>query len=346
MKNQAAYLIDKKKIEIRDCPMPTVGPDDVQIEIKHVGICGSDVGFYVDPTLGGRHRTELPVILGHECAGVVVKTGSNVQHLAVGDRVAIEPGVPCGKCHYCLSGQYNLCRDVDFMACYPWKRAALCRYISHPAAFCFKLPDNVSTVEGAMIEPLAVGLHAANRSRAHLGQTAVILGSGCIGLMTLLSIKSMGVSTVIVADVFDNRLEIAEKLGATHIINAAREDTVRRVLELTGNEGADLVYETAGNVKTTAITPDLVKAGGVIAVVGNVHDPVPYDFLTLNGKEVDVMTTFRYRNIYPMAINAISAGSIDVKAVATNFMPFEKTAEAFDIALTQKQCALKVIVEL
>lgn len=346
MRNQAAYLTASKTIEIRDCPMPTVGPDDVLIEIKHCGICGSDVGFYVDPTLGGHHKTTLPVVLGHESAGVVLELGSNVKNLAVGDRVAIEPGIPCGKCHYCLSGQYNLCRDVDFMACYPWKRAAMCRYISHPAAFCFKLPDNVSTVEGAMIEPLAVGLHAASRSGAHLGQTAVILGSGCIGLMTLMSIKAMGVSTIIVADVFDNRLEVARKLGATYTINAAQEDTVKRVLELTNGEGTDLVYETAGNVKTTASTPYLVKAGGTIAVVGNVHDPVPMDFLTLNGKEVTVMTTFRYRNIYPMAINAISAGSINVQAVATNFMPFEKVAEAFDIALTQKQSALKVVVEM
>ncbi len=345
MKNQAAYLIDKQKLEIRDCPMPEVGPDDVLIEIKHVGICGSDVMFYVDPNVGGRFDTKLPVILGHESAGLVVEVGENVKTLKPGDRVAVEPGVPCGKCEYCLSGQYNLCRDVDFMACAPWHRAAFQRYISHPAAFCFKLPDNVSTIEGAMIEPLAVGLHAANRSRAHLGQTAVILGSGCIGLMTLLSVKAMGVSDVIITDVFDNRLEVAEKLGANHVINAANEDTVKRVLELTEGKGADIVYETAGSARTTEKTPDLVKAGGVIAVVGNVHDPVNYDFMTLNGKEVDVMTTFRYRNIYPMAINAISAGTINVKAVATNFMPFEKIGEAFDIALNQKQTALKVVVE-
>lgn len=345
MQNQAAYLIDKQKIEIRDCAMPEVGPDDVLVQIKHCGICGSDVMFYKDPNVGGRFDTKLPVILGHESAGQVVGVGANVKNLKVGDNVAVEPGVPCGKCHYCLSGQYNLCPDVDFMACPPWHRAAFQRYISHPAAYCFKLPDNVSTLEGALIEPLSVGLHAGERARAHLGQTATILGSGCIGLMTLLSIKAMGVSKVIMSDVFDNRLEVAAKLGADFTINASREDTIKKVMELTDGQGTDLVFETAGNTKTTAQTPDLVKPGGVIVIVGNVTEPVLYDFMTINPKEVDVMTTFRYRNSYPTAINAIAAGSIDVKAVATDFMPFEKIDEAFDIALNQKQRALKVVVE-
>lgn len=346
MKNVAAYLVEKERIELGDRPMPVVGPDDVLIEVKHVGICGSDVQFYVDPSFGGRFETKLPVILGHESAGVVVEVGKNVTHLAVGDRVAVEPGVPCGKCEFCLSGRYNLCPEVDFMACPPWHRAAFQKYISHPANFCFKLPDNVSTVEGALVEPLAVGLHAANRSGAHLGQTALITGSGCIGLMTLLSIRSMGVSKVIVSDIFDNRLEYAKKLGADYVINAAKEDTLARVMELTGGQGADVVYETAGNPKTMAQTPDLVKTGGTVAVVGNVHGITEYDFLTINNKEVNIMGIFRYRNIYPMAINAISAGSINVKAVATNFMPFEKVNEAFQIAHYQKQTALKVVVEM
>lgn len=346
MKNQTAYLVDTEKLEIRDSEMPVVGPDDVLIEVKHVGICGSDVQFYTDPSFGHMFEPHLPCVLGHESAGVVKEVGGNVKMLKPGDRVAVEPGVPCGKCEYCLSGRYNLCRDVDFMACPPWHRAAFSRYISHPASFCFKLPDNVSTVEGALVEPLAVGLHAVNRSRAHLGQNAIILGSGCIGLMTLLSLQAVGVTDITVVDVFDNRLEVAKELGATHVINASQVDTVEAAKELTGGAGYELVYETAGSKFTTAQTPYIVKAGGVIVVVGNVHDPVTYDFMEVNGKEVDIMTTFRYRNIYPMAINAIAGGKIDVKKVATNFMKFEDIQEAFEVAYKQKQTALKVVVEM
>ena len=151
---------------------------------------------------------------------------------------------------------------------------------------------------------------------------------------------------ITVVDVFDNRLEVAKELGATHVINASQVDTVEAAKELTGGAGYELVYETAGSKFTTAQTPYIVKAGGVIVVVGNVHDPVTYDFMEVNGKEVDIMTTFRYRNIYPMAINAIAGGKIDVKKVATNFMKFEDIQEAFEVAYKQKQTALKVVVEM
>lgn len=345
MKNQTAYLTGVQKIELRDSEMPRMAPDEVLVEVKHVGICGSDVMFYEDPSVGGRLDTPLPVVLGHESAGVVVEVGAQVTGLAPGDRVALEPGVPCGKCRWCLSGKYNLCPQVNFMACAPWERAALSRYITHPAAFSFKLPDNVSTLEGALVEPLAVGLHAASRAGAGLGQTAVILGSGCIGLMTLLACRSMGVSRVVMADLFDNRLETAASLGADLTVNSGKEDLTRRVLEFTGGLGADLVFETAGSPVTTALTPGLVMRGGRIVLVGNIHEKVSFDFFALNSKEVDVLSVFRYRNLYPVAIQAIAAGSIPVAKVATNFFPFEEAAKAFDVAKNQKQTALKVVVE-
>ena len=290
-------------------------------------------------------ETKLPVVLGHESAGVVVEVGEGVEELRPGDRVALEPGIPCGHCRWCLSGKYNLCPNVNFMACPPWEHAALSRYITHPAAFCFKLPENVSTLEGALVEPLAVGLHAAGRAGAGLGQTAVILGSGCIGLMTLLACKAMGVSRVVMADLFDNRLEMAAKFGADLTVNTGKKEMQQAVMEFTDGLGADLVFETAGNPKTTEMTPGLVMRGGRIVLVGNIHEKVHYDFFALNSKEVDVLSVFRYRNIYPMAINAIAAGSINVAPIATNLFSFEQVAKAFDVAKNQKQTALKVVVQ-
>lgn len=345
MKNQTAYLVEPKKIELRESKMPVCGDEDVLIEIKHVGICGSDVMFFEDPTVGGVLDVTLPIVLGHECAGVIVDAGKNVKMLKKGDTVALEPGVPCGKCEYCLSGKYNLCPDVDFMAAPPFHRSALQKYVSHPAAFAFKLPETMDTVQGAMIEPLAVGVHAANRAQVQPGQSICILGAGCIGLMTLMACKSRGATYITVVDLFQNRLDKALELGAMNIINARETDTIEELMRYTNNKGADRVFETAGSVPTTQQIPYLVKAGGKAVIVGNVHGEPKMDFFAMNNKEADILSVFRYRNIFPMAIDSVASGSIPVKKVATNFFGFDQVQEAFECALNEKQTALKVVVQ-
>lgn len=345
MKNQTAYLVEPGKFEIKDTPMPVCGDDDVVVEIKHMGICGSDVMFYQDPTVGGELDTKLPVVLGHECAGKVIEIGKNVKKFVVGDMVALEPGVPCGKCEYCLSGKYNLCPDVDFMAAPPWKSGALHRYLRHPAAFTFKLPDNMDTIEGAMIEPLAVGVHAAGRAAVEPGQSVLILGAGCIGLMTLLACKNRGVSDITVVDLFENRLEKALELGAARVINGKETDTIQEVGRLTDGKGMDVIFETAGSGATAKQIPYLVKAGGKAVLVGNVHGATPMELFEMNNKEADILTVFRYRNIFPVAIAGVAAGNIPVKKVASDFFTFEQVNEAFECALKEKQTALKVVIE-
>mgnify|MGYP002802688230 CR=1 FL=1 len=175
-----------------------------------------------------------------------MEVGANVKNLKVGDRVAMEPGKTCGQCEFCKSGKYNLCEDVVFFATPPVD-GVFQEYVAHEAGLCFKLPDNVSTLEGALIEPLAVGMHAARQGEAKLGQTAVVTGAGCIGLVSLLSLKAMGVTKVIVVDVMENRLQKALELGADAVINGKTEDTVARIKELTDGKGFDLGIEPAGN---------------------------------------------------------------------------------------------------
>jgi L-iditol 2-dehydrogenase len=345
LNNQTAYLTRKEYFEIKDTPMPACDNDDVLIEIKHMGICGSDVMFYTDPTVGGRFQPNLPIVLGHECAGQIVKIGKDVKTLSVGDRVALEPGIPCCKCKFCLSGRYNLCPNVDFMAAPPFSSGALNKYIAHPAAFTFKLPENVSTVEGAMIEPLAVGMHAANRAQVQPEDSVVILGAGCIGLMTLLACRNRGVTNITVVDLFENRLQKAMELGAQSVVNGHEQDIIQTLLQRTNGEGLDIVFETAGSTQTARQTPSLVKTGGKVVMVGNVHGETAYDFLTMNGKEADILSVFRYRNIFPSAIDAVRTGSIPVKGIASDFFTFKEVNEAFSCALHQKQTALKVILE-
>ncbi|MFI3258256.1 MAG: alcohol dehydrogenase catalytic domain-containing protein, partial [Spirochaetales bacterium] len=238
MTNQTAYLEDTGKISVKESKMPNVGVDDALVKISHVTICGSDVHFFEDPTFGGIIKNpKLPIVLGHECAGTVEAVGKNVTHLKIGDKVAIEPGIGCGTCSYCLEGYYNLCRKMDFMAAPPFNRGALSRYVSHPAKMIFPLPNSMNTIEGALIEPLSVGMHAVKRSGARLGMKAVVLGSGCIGLMSMASLKAMGVQEIIAVDMYDLRLSFARKMGASHLINAADENVEERVLALTENLG-------------------------------------------------------------------------------------------------------------
>ena len=177
------------------------------MKLEYVGICGSDLHYYEHGRIGN-YIVEPPFVLGHEPGGTVVEVGKNVTHLKAGDRVALEPGKTCGHCEFCRTGRYNLCPDVIFFATPPVD-GVFQEYIAHEAALCFKLPDNVSTMEGALIEPLAVGFHAARQGGAHMGQTAVVTGAGCIGLVSMMALKALGVTTVYVVDIMEKRLEKA-----------------------------------------------------------------------------------------------------------------------------------------
>ena len=224
---KTAVMTDIMQVEIQERLIPQPKDDEVLVKVEYVGICGSDLHYYESGRIGD-FVVKPPFVLGHEAGGTVVEVGANVKNLKVGDRVAMEPGKTCGQCEFCKSGKYNLCEDVVFFATPPVD-GVFQEYVAHEAGLCFKLPDNVSTLEGALIEPLAVGMHAARQGEAKLGQTAVVTGAGCIGLVTLLSLKAMGVTKVIVVDVMEKRLQKALELGADAVINGKEEDTVARI---------------------------------------------------------------------------------------------------------------------
>ena len=265
-KMKAAVMTDLMKVEIQEVEAPRPKPDEVLIKIEYVGVCGSDLHYYEHGRIGD-FLVETPFILGHEAAGTVVETGSGVKDLKVGDRVALEPGKTCGKCEFCKSGKYNLCKDVIFFATPP-VNGVFQEYVAHEEGLCFKLPENVSTMEGALIEPLAVGLHAALQGGATLGQTAVVTGTGCIGLCSLLSLKAMGVSKIIVVDIMEKRLQKALELGADYVINGKEEDAIERILELTNGKGFDIGIETAGSQITASQLIKSAKKGSTIVFVG------------------------------------------------------------------------------
>ena len=327
----------------RDIPVPK--DDEVLVKLEYVGICGSDLHYYESGAIGD-YVVKPPFVLGHEPGGVVVEVGKNVSHLKVGDRVALEPGKTCGHCEFCKEGKYNLCPYVIFFATPPVD-GVFQEYVAHEADLCFKLPDNVSTLEGALIEPLAVGFHAAIQGDAHLGQKAVVMGSGCIGLVSMMALKARGVSEVYVVDIMEKRLDKAMELGADGVINGAKEDVVSKVMELTGGKGADLVIETAGTEITTRQAISLTKKGSTIVLVGySKSGEMTLPMSLALDKELTFKTVFRYRNIYPMAIDAVAKGKVNLKGIVTDIFTLDQAQEAMDHSVHNKADIVKAVIKI
>lgn len=326
-------------------PIPEPADDEVLVKLEYVGICGSDMHYYETGRIGD-YIVKPPFVLGHEPGGTVVEVGKNVKHLKVGDRVALEPGKTCGHCEFCREGKYNLCPDVVFFATPPVD-GVFQEYVAHEADLCFKLPDNVSTLEGALIEPLAVGFHAANQGGAHLGQTALVFGAGCIGLVSMMALKAEGVSRVIQVDIMQKRLDKAKELGATEIINSAETDVLEEVDRLTGGRGVDLVIETAGTEITTRQAIHVTKKGATIVLVGySKTGELTLPISLALDKELTFKTVFRYRHIYPMAIEAVANGKVNLKGIVTNIFDFDDIQNAMDKSVHDKANIVKSVVKI
>ena len=333
------------KIDYVEREIPTPAPNEVLVRLEYVGICGSDIHYYESGVIGN-YVVKPPFVLGHESSGTVVQIGSEVKHLQVGDRVSLEPGKTCGKCEFCRRGDYNLCPDVVFFATPPVD-GVFQEYVAHEAALCFKLPDNVSTLEGALIEPLAVGFHAANQGGAHIGQTAVVMGAGCIGLVSMMALKANGVSKVYVADVLQNRLEKAMELGADATINGNENDVVQKIMEFTNGTGCDLVIETSGSEVAARQAIESVKKGATIVLVGySKTGEMTLPMSLALDKELTFKTIFRYRHIYPTTIQAVASGKINPAAMVTNVFSFDQLQEAMDSCVRNKADIVKAAVKI
>ena len=344
MTNKAAYMVELNKMEIREVPVPEPKEGEVLIKVEYVGICGSDVHYFHDGRCGD-FVVDGEFMLGHEAAGVVAKLGPGVTSLAVGDKVALEPGITCGQCEFCKSGRYNLCPDVVFLATPP-VQGCYENYIAFPENMCFKLPEKMTPKEGALVEPFAVGLHAAHQGKVGMGDQAIILGAGCIGLMTLLACKACGATDITVVDMAQKRLDYAMKLGATRVFNAKDTDVLKEIEALTGGVGIEKVFETAGSPVTIAQTPYLVKKGGTIVLVGMSANPeITYNFGQIMAKEAKIESVFRYRNLYKKAIAAVSNG-IDIGMVATHEFAFEDIQAAFEAAINDKENVVKAVIKM
>ncbi len=337
---EKAHALTLGDIEINE----PLGARDVRVAIKTVGICGSDVHYYTHGRIGP-FVVEQPMVLGHEASGVVSEVGSAVTHLQPGDRVCMEPGIPDPHSRATQLGMYNLDPQVRFWATPP-VHGILRPFVVHPADFTFKLPDNVSFAEGAMVEPLAVGIHAAIKARIKPGDLAVVLGAGPIGMVTALAALAGGCSQVLLADTQQPKLDLGATLGPIRPVNVTRENVADVARALSGGWGADVVFECSGSEAALAGVFEPLCPGGCVVLVGMPLAPVAYDVVAAQIKEARVEHVFRYAHVYPRALALMGSGRIDVKPLITDTFGFEDSVRAFDFAVQLPPTSVKAQIEL
>uniref|UniRef100_A0A0K8V7I9 Sorbitol dehydrogenase n=1 Tax=Bactrocera latifrons TaxID=174628 RepID=A0A0K8V7I9_BACLA len=345
--NLTAVLYGIEDLRLEQRPIPKIADGEVLLKMDSVGICGSDVHYLVHGRIGDFVLTK-PMIIGHEASGIVAKVGKKVKHLAVGDRVACEPGVPCRYCDHCKAGQYNLCPDMIFCATPPYD-GNLTRYYKHAADFCYKLPDHVTMEEGALLEPLSVGVHACRRAGVGLGSKVLVLGAGPIGLVTLLAAQAMGAEQVLITDLVQQRLDVAKELGATHTLlmgkDESAEEVAKKVHQVMGVE-PDKSIDCCGAESTTRLSIFATRSGGCVVIVGMGSPEPKIPLINALAREVDIRGVFRYCNDYPAALALVASGKVNVKRLITHHFDITETAKAFETSRYGHGGAIKVMIHV
>jgi D-xylulose reductase len=328
---QALVLERIGELAIRDIELPEiVGPNDVRVAVHTVGVCGSDVHYYVHGGIGD-YIVKQPMVLGHEGSGTIVEVGDAVTSLKIGDRVCMEPGIPNLASRAAKLGIYNVDPAVTFWATPP-VHGILTPYIVHPAAFTYRLPDNVSFAEGAMVEPFAVGMQAAARARIVPGDVAVVTGCGTIGIMVALAALAGGCSKVIVSDVSAEKLGVAAGYNGIIPVNVGEQVLNDAVMKETDGWGADVVFEASGSPRVFDDILRIVRPGGAIVLVGLPPGTVPFNVNNAIAREVRIETVFRYANVFDRALALIASGKVDLKPLISESFAFVDSIAAFERA--------------
>ena len=330
-----------KEIRFDRVPVPQAGPGQVLVKIKRIGICGSDIHVY-----HGLHPyTQYPVTQGHEVSGRIAALGHGVEGLQVGQKVTIEPQVFCGKCYPCTHGKYNLCESLRVMGFQTTGTAS--EYFAVDQSKITPLPDEMSFDEGAMIEPLAVTVHAAKRAGDVAGLRVCVLGCGPIGILLVQSLKALGAAQVLATDVSDFRLELAKRCGADVVVNTKGADFGQAMVDAFGPDKADIIYDCAGNDITMDQAIQNARKGSVIILVAVYAGLAHCDLAKLNDSELDLNTTMMYRHEdYVDAIRLVREGKIQLKPLMTRHFPFQEYLSAYQYIDSSRETTMKVIVDV
>jgi L-iditol 2-dehydrogenase len=336
MQNRAAVLHGVHDLRIEDIPVPEPGPREVLVEVRAVGVCGSDVHYYEHGRIGP-YVVAKPLILGHESGGVIVGRGPGAERHQVGQRVALEPGVPCGRCRQCRAGRYNLCPEVRFFATPPID-GTFCNYVTLHEDFAFPLPDSVSDDAGALIEPLSVGVWACRKAGLQGGEHVLVTGAGPIGLLAMQAALALGATRVTVADVNPHRLDLARHTHADRTVDLREQSLGEAGVE------ADVLFECSGHPAALADGIRALRPAGVAVAVGmGPGEEATVPLALLQNRELTLTGTFRYANTYPTAIELVATGRVDVEAIVTGHYPLEQAERALQ-ASTQDARSVKAVV--
>ncbi|MCA8997658.1 MAG: galactitol-1-phosphate 5-dehydrogenase [Planctomycetaceae bacterium] len=341
---KALLLTDYKKLSVTDFDTPTIGAKDILVQVRACGICGSDIHGYD----GSSGRRIPPLVMGHEAAGVVAEVGNDVRDLKPGDRVTFDSTVSCGECFYCRRGKINLCdnRMVLGVSCGEYRRhGAFAEYVSVPQQICYRLPEDLPFERAAMIEAVSVAVHAANRTPVSLGDTAVVVGSGMIGLLAIQAIRLAGCSQVIAVDLDSSRLKKAQLLGADVALKADEVDVPAEVRKLTGGRGADVVLEVVGATPTIRTAIESSRKGGSVTLVGNLAPNVEVPLQAIVTRELSVFGTCASSGEYPACIDLLARGAIRVDEMITATASLEDGVDWFARLYNGEPGAMKVILD-
>ena len=339
---KALLLAQYRHLELADLAIPEPGADEVLIHVAACGICGSDVHGYD----GSSGRRIPPIVMGHEAAGIIARVGASIQGFSVGDRVTFDSTVYCGECAPCVRGEFNLCdrRQVLGVSCGDYRRAgAFAEFVVVPARIVHRLPDNLSFPEAAMLEAVAVALHAVSLVPVSQGSTALVVGAGTIGLFVQQALRVAGCSRVFVADVDPTRLQLSRDLGATATLSAASELT-QQVLELTGGVGVDIAVEAVGKTETVNTAIDSVRKGGIVILVGNISPQVTMPLQKVVTRQIRLQGSCASAGEYPKAIELLSSGAIRVKPLITAIAPLHEGPQWFERLYAREPNLMKVVL--
>jgi len=340
---KALLLTEYKKMQVTDVAEPEVGAEDVLIQVEACGICGSDIHGYD----GSTGRRIPPLVMGHEASGIVVGTGSNVRDLAAGTRVTFDSMVSCGQCDFCRSGSANLCdnRMVLGVSCGEYRRhGAFAERISVPRRIVYQLPDTLPFEEAALVEAVSVAVHATNVTPITLGDTAVVVGTGMIGLLTLQAARAAGASRIIAVDLNEKRLEVAKQLGADDVIRGDQCNAAESIFALTGGRGADVAFEVVGATPTVQTAIDCVRKGGNVTLVGNVSPVIELPLQSVVTREISLHGTCGCNGEYPQCIDLMNRGIINVKPLITAQIPLSDGPQWFGRLHAGDADQMKVVV--
>ncbi len=340
---QALVLTEYGHLEMKDRPAPVPGDGEILIRVAACGICGSDVHGYD----GSSGRRIPPLIMGHEAAGTVVSAGSGAPRFKPGDRVTFDSTICCGECPYCARGEINLCdrRQVVGVSCGEYRRdGAFAEFIVVPERIVYPIPDALSFAEAAMLEPVAVALHAVAVSKLRGGETALVLGAGMIGLLTMQAARAAGCSRVFIADIDPTRLELAKSLGATEVIPHTGATLLSECMRLTGGVGVDIAFEAVGRDETVNAAIDVTRKGGTVTLIGNVTPEVKLPLQKVVSRELRLQGTAASAGEYPVAIEYLSKGRIHVNPLITAVASLEEGPRWFERLHAREPNLMKIVL--